>query len=840
MKLCTKRLTMAVAIASAYMASAVYAQETVSSAETDAQVNAAQADQVQSADSAKLSGAAAASAASKSEGIQTVVVTAQKRKEDSSKVPVSISVIGGDELTAQHIGDYADITRAIPNISFSGGGGGGDAGDGPGLSNIEIRGISSSAGSATVGIYMDDVSLNVANEYSMGSAEPKFFDLDHVEVLRGPQGTLYGASSMGGTIKFVTNQPDTKQQTTDIYTEFSSWKGGEGSYTGNVVFNEPLIQNELALRFGVQGGHQGGYINQVDQSGNVTNYGINWQDNQVIHFAMKWTPTKDLTITPNVIYQKVSTGDTDVSYSQILNNGVPLAAPVALPPYETSKTTREPGADKLLVPSVTVNYDAGTVGDITSVTSLFKRTFNRTQDGGQADSRQLEVAIANPTLGAAVGELPASVLLNNDVEQFSQEIRLASKPYVKGGSPVTWIVGAYVANEHTNITENDPVYGINSTFNAFGVSTTDQTQFNPGYVATGFPGDNTFDGSYRSHDTQQSVFGESSYYFTPELHATVGIRYLRAQEEFTAQQSGFYYGALTGPTLTSDANSSKTTPKFSVIWEQSPSNSIFATAQEGFRVGGANNAIPNYCFSSTAQAGVTTIPPFTPDSIWSYELGDKSRFLNNKLTVNASLFYVKWKNMQQEIQLGCDFNYDANVGSATSYGAELEVKAKPISSLLLDLAAGYTHATLDNSEGAESGVVGAVAGAAIPGVPAYNIAFTSTYSYDITDDYFGFLRGAARWTGASHGGFDQLPNGNGVLIAPNILPGIPDPDLNRPAYHTIDLSTGVSWKEWEATVFVKNLFNNDMVIQRPITQQVEGEVYRLEPRMIGASLSAKF
>jgi len=208
MKLRTRRLTIVMAVASAVMSMAAIAQEATTAQE-----------QTASPEAVKLTGAAAASAASKQSGIQTVVVTAQKRKEDASKVPISISVIGGDELLAQHITDYADITRSIPNISFTGAGGGGDAGDGPGLSNIQIRGISSSAGSATVGIYLDDVSMTQANQYSMGSPEPKFFDIDHVEVLRGPQGTLYGASSMGGTLKFITNQPNTKEESVDFYTE---------------------------------------------------------------------------------------------------------------------------------------------------------------------------------------------------------------------------------------------------------------------------------------------------------------------------------------------------------------------------------------------------------------------------------------------------------------------------------------------------------------------------------------------------------------------------------------------------------------------------------------------
>src|SRR5476649_1650986 len=241
MRLRTRKLASVLAVASTFMAATAGAQQAAGDAANT---------------TAPATGAPTAQPASRnSDQLQTVMVTANKRKEDSSKVATSISVISGDDLVAQHIGDFADMTRSIPNISFSGGGGGGDAGNGPGLSNIEMRGVSSTGGSATVGVYLDDVSMTVANLYSMGSAEPKFFDLDRVEVLRGPQGTLYGASSMGGTVKFISNQPNLKAQEGSVYTEVSGSKGGGTSYTGNAVFNQPIIPGELALRVGIQGGH---------------------------------------------------------------------------------------------------------------------------------------------------------------------------------------------------------------------------------------------------------------------------------------------------------------------------------------------------------------------------------------------------------------------------------------------------------------------------------------------------------------------------------------------------------------------------------------------------------
>jgi len=163
-------------------------------------------------------------ALAESDKIEVVTVTAQKRKEDPNKVAMSISAISGSSLLSQQVDDFTDLTRAVPNISFTAATGNGGAG--PGTSNIEIRGISSAAGQATVGIYLGDVSLTVGNLYTMGTVEPKFFDIDRVEVLRGPQATLYGASSMGGTIKFVPNEPDLKEREVTAYAEASSTKGG--------------------------------------------------------------------------------------------------------------------------------------------------------------------------------------------------------------------------------------------------------------------------------------------------------------------------------------------------------------------------------------------------------------------------------------------------------------------------------------------------------------------------------------------------------------------------------------------------------------------------------------
>ena len=748
-------------------------------------------------------------AAKNSDQIETVVVTANKRKEDASKVGTSVSVISGDDLVAEHITNFEDITRSLPNMSFSGGGGGGNTGNGPGLSNIEIRGISSQAGSATVGVYLDDVSMTVANLYSLGSAEPKFFDLDRVEVLRGPQGTLYGASSMGGTIKFVSKQPDLTERTTDVYSEVSSTEGGGTNYTVNGIFNLPLIDNELALRLGVQTEHKSGYIDQVSPTtGAVVASRINGEYDTVFKAALKWAPTKNLTLTPAIFYQQVTTGDIDVSY----NN---------LPENQTSKLVREPGSDQLLVPSLTANY-AMDIGDLTSVTSYFQRKFNRTQDGTTVNSPYIGTQISNPALAAVVGALPSAVYLNNQVCQFSEEVRLASHPYDPSVSPITWLGGAYVSDLHTNVTDNEPIFGINAAFAAAGASPSDPAVL-AGAIPAGFPGDNSYFAQRHYHDKQEAVFGELNYYFVPTLHATAGLRYLQTTDTLDRVGDLYYdVNVLTDANGYIHTNTSTsgnaTTPKFSLTWDADNTDTLYASAAEGYRAGGSNFPVPQ------AYCGLAAPVPqgFKSDSLWSYEVGDKSRFFGNRLSVDAALFYVNWKSLQQQIPLTCGFNYNTNVGNATTYGAEISIKAKPISSVLLGLDVGTTHAALSDSAGAAAGVTGAVDGATIPGVPKYNASLSGRYNFSLGNDTYGFARAEMHWIGSSYGALDPS-----------------NPDYSRSGYHTADISGGATWGDWELSLFVKNVFNNDTIIQHPVVQSVTNEVYRVPPRIIGISLSAK-
>jgi outer membrane receptor protein involved in Fe transport len=207
---------------------------------------------------------------------------------------------------------------------------------------------------------------------------------------------------------------------------------------------------------------------------------------------------------------------------------------------------------------------------------------------------------------------------------------------------------------------------------------------------------------------------------------------------------------------------------------------------------------------------------YAPDSLWSYELGSKSKLLNNRMTLNVAAFYIDWKHLQQTVTLPiCGFDYQTNIGSATSTGVEFEIKGKPNANLVLGLSGSYTKARITS----DVPLLGVSSGQAIPGVPRFNLTLTADYNFDITDRIAAFVRGSSNWIGPSHG----------ALLAS-------DPDYSRPAYNTVNLSVGTNFGVWETALFAKNLFNDQKVIQHPNVEFVS-EGYRVRPLTIGLSLS---
>jgi len=771
---------------------------------------------------AQAAATAASPAASTPNGeIARVVITAQKRKEDIQAVPVSVSVISAEQLKADQINSVEDLTRNVPNISFNSQGG-------PGLGTVEIRGISSQAGAATVSQYIDDVSLTTRNLYSQGTAEPHLFDLDSVEVLRGPQGTLYGASSLGGTIKYISKQPDLKSFGGSATLSMYGTQGGSTSWQEEGVLNVPVIKDRLAVRIGVQSGHQGGYIDQrspdADANGDhpITSRDINSSDWNVVKLAAKAVIEPGWTISPSLFIQQVNTDDIDAAYETDGTN--------PLPRFSTIKKVKEPGRDRLAVPSVTINGEMG-IGSLTAVLSGYQRRFNRIQDGTYINDPSYLVLNpdAYPGLVADIDALTSEVQLHNKIDQTSLEVRLASKDYdPKSGRHFTWIGGLYASDASTTVVDNEPIPGITAVFAKHNFNGED------GSLLDGaFPGDFIGDDSYYSarhyHDKQASVFGELTWHPFESLAATVGMRYLDASQHFARQGAYFWAGA--GP-HDAQINSSGTasTPSFKLNWAVDPNVSLYGNVSKGFRLGGANRPVPNTpaVRAAIVDLGLPGFPPasYAPDSLWNYEVGSKSSLWGNRVTFNVSAFLLKWKNIQQDITLeSSGFDFETNTGKATSYGLEAELKARVTENLTLGLSGGYTHATFDaDVPSLGSGADGLTVrkGDLVQGVPRINAKASFDYHWALTGETNAFVRADGQFTGKSRGQFNHT-----------------DPDYNRAAYFTVDASTGVNFDKFEFTLFVKNANNNHTAIQRPNVQLVS-EAYYLRPRQIGISGNYEF
>jgi outer membrane receptor protein involved in Fe transport len=764
----------------------------------------------------------AASAPAKAVTLDQVVVTSQKRREDIRKVPLSVSVISGDAMQANQINDVQDISRSIPNVSFT------NAGGGSGLSTLQIRGISSQAGSATVAVYLDDVSLTTRNLYSQGTAEPRFFDIERVEVLRGPQGTLYGASSLGGTIRFISKQPDAKQFGGSAAATVSSTAHGGTNHEVQGVLNVPLVKDSVALRLGVQSGHSSGFVDQVDPATlQVIDKGINSQDWNVLKGAVKFKLNDAWTITPSIFAQRYKSNDIDATYLAVgdyqpVNKNVPLQI------FQTSKIVREPGKDSLTVPTLTVNGDVG-IGDLTGILSGYKRRFDRVQDGTSINSVYIGSVVTDTALGAIVGALPSAVQLQNKIDQTSVELRLQSKDYDASRSPFTWVAGFYSAKTKTEVFDNEPVFGINAAFAAAGKDIND-----PAELVDTFPGAFAGDSSYYSarhyNDKQNSAFGELSYHVNPELTGTFGLRVLKASQHFTREGDFYYAGGPSSAVIDSSFNA--VTPRFAVNWDMDPGTSLFANVAKGFRLGGANRPIPPSALvlQDIKDIGLSGSPPasFEPDTIWSYEVGSKSRLLDNRLSLNVSAFYTKWKNIQQDVTLPASgYDFETNVGRATTYGLEFEAKLRASDSLTLDAALGLVHATFAEDTPAlgtdpDTGELHVRKGDRIQGAPNYNLAIGFEYRFRPMTQGDAFIRASGKWTGASRG---------------SLIKG--DPDYDRPAYFTADASVGMTFDHWELTLFGKNLTNVKKQIQHPSVQGVS-EAYYLRPRTLGVTASYEF
>jgi len=659
-------------------------------------------------------------------GLQEIVVTAEKRSETVQTTPMSVTAYSGAQLLAAGISDMSEVGYETPGVS--------ERNSGPGQTEYEMRGIASSGGQApTVGFYLDDTPLTPPNEALLGRVviDPTLYDLNRVEVLRGPQGTLYGSSSMGGTIKLVTNQPDPSGIAVSAQAIASDTKDGGLNYTVNGMLNLPLA-DKLALRIVGTDSYTDGWIDRIvlnpfplETNGGLTRGNVlaapiehdykdsNWSQVQGVRAALQWQPSDALTITPSVFVQTITQGAPD-----FVDDPPGVKYEAHYQPFDQ----KEPYGDSFELFTLPIKYDFGPV-EVTSSSAYYRRQTHLEQDTSEVAQDFLAAIFGIPYSAdtgcmpkepcatfAAAG--PLTAFETDYTSQFSEEVRLTST----GDSAFQWLVGAFYEDYKSNTAIGTTAPGP--------IVTTLLTV--PSYFYL------TFDNDLK----QYAGFGEASYRFLDNFKITAGLRYYSYQSTENIAEGGGLIKAEPPPiTYSLPASASGVNPKLNLSYEPTKDLTLYVQAAKGFRPGGGNAPSPSTCPQNPLQ--------FSPDSIWSYEAGEKLRMFDNRVTINGAIYYEDWTGIQQLVTETCGATFTSNAGTAHVYGGELEASVALTSELTFTTSAGYTHANI------VSAVAGAgfVDGQRVQDVPDWTETTSIVYRHPISDDYAVVVRGTNEYTG---------------------------------------------------------------------------------------------
>ena len=612
-----------------------------------------------------------------------IVVTAQRRTERLQDVPMSIQAFSQEALDQQGVRSVDDLTRVAPGVTFIRNGMSSSGNYNDEDSDISIRGIDSTAGTATTGIYVDDTPIQTRHlNFGTVNPYPALFDLKDVEVLKGPQGTLFGAGSMGGTIRFITPEPSLSDYSGYARVEYGKIDGGGNNYEAGAAFGGPIIPGVLGFRVSASFREDGGWVNRVNYmpppgtfdpntfattyDGNPTVTGTternaNWHDTQTFRAALRWQPVEGLTIDTSIYIQTLHVNATGAYW---LNISDPSSNH-----YNNGNAQRDPSTDPWYLGSLKLTWNLPWA-TLISNTSYFDRQQHSVSDYTQ----WFDTVFFYDQYSRFINSSYFTDRQNN----LNEEIRLTS---VDASSALQWSAGLFYT--HTN--ENSTEYVVSEAACPPGTCPIDGPGFPPGTVTYLQP-------QFSMLDKQAAIFGEVSYKFADVFKVQAGFRYSDLQYYGVVQEvEQGLFGTLNVNTPSS-GSSRPFTPRFVFNYQPSTDNLLYFSAAKGFRPGGINTTLPDTCFKGTGVSPASAAAPFSSDSLWQYELGTKNSLLDHRLTLNGAIYYLKWKNIQQFVYLACGLGIDYNSGEVTGKGGDIEVEWRALDSLTLGLTASYTDA----------------------------------------------------------------------------------------------------------------------------------------------------
>lgn len=725
--------------------------------------------------------------------LEEVLVTANRRSESLFDIPISMSSISESEILNQGITNMESFYRKVPSLNI--------LDNGASRKNIIIRGLQTSESfeNSLTSVYINDL-LVTADRFTIN---PRTFDLARIEVLRGPQGTLYGGGSMSGTVRYITNRPDPGDFHANFAATLSNTEKGSDNYSFDAMANIPIIEDVLAARIvGYTGDQSGFYKNEFlgkDNQGQV--------DEEGARLSILWNASDKATLLASVNYARL---DQD-GWFQAQGDFKEL---------NQDKTIQEGMGEKSVLYDLTFEYDFGW-GYLTSVTGFLEFDSYLTED-----RTFLGISEVDPMLRQAV-------LDDVNHERFSQEIRLVSAPESFG--KLDWVAGYYYSDDENNQYVGD-FLGLGN----------DYVRPGAGEFLGAIPGQDFAlpnpDGSYNDslfeergikEEEQHALFGELTWNWTDALSTTIGARTVKVTSSRGADAliSESFSGAdfaFSESFSQPEFDEEDTVYKFNVSYDVNQDFMLYAQRSEGFRPGGGEEApfIPPQC--TDLATDVLGGPPqaVESDSMETYELGTKLSLGNGSVQINAAAFHSDWKDIQVELFLGgtstCGIFFVQNAASATSEGIELEVTAQPLDSLLLSLSGSYVDATLDEDEPD----LNASGGDRLPGAPDYQFTASGEYTMPIND----------QWTASGYLGVQYVGEILGKFSS--------DPEAPRTEsgdFYTTNVNLRLESERWSLVLFADNVFDERAATFGFRNEQANFvETSVLRPRTVGLTVRTWF
>lgn len=767
--------------------------------------------------------------------IDEIIVTATKRASSIKDVPFSINAQTSQDIERTGSKNLEDLARNVAGLQIQN--------LGPGQSQVAIRGVS--AGQIVrdqpgvkeqVGVYLDESVISL----SLFTPDIDLYDLNRVETLRGPQGTLFGSGSIGGTIRYITNQPSLDGFEGSVEGDLNAIDGGSvgGSIKG--MINAPL-SDTAALRLVAYHTEYGGFIDALREGGDIDE-NVNTGTRTGGRATLLFQPTENLKITPRIIYQEIETdGFNRQEVFNLFANPFTTTRPaVTFEERQQFLLLDEGFEDETLILDATIEYSFDGA-DLTSVTSYTDREILVSRDAS-ALTGSVSVDLGYPDEAVL---LPSNLRDTTEVESFTQEIRLSSN----GDGPFQWVIGGFYSDTDRFYQQFLPTPGYDAFTDAvLGAGTSEAVALGVG------PVDSPFFSELPYSIEQYAIFGEATYDFTEDLHFTAGGRYYDFEEVRFVTQVGLFGNGVVDQR--DETSSDGFTPRFLLSYDASETVTVNAQVSKGFRLGGVNDPLNTALCNAQDLEIFGGFQDYDDETLWNYEAGIK--ISGGNFTFNAAAFYTDISNLQVTLDAGsCSSRISFNVPEAHTQGLEAEFKARPSENFEFTFAGSLLESEFDSTVVDSNGAVlgGVRDGNRLASVPEFSFGTTATYFFpfeafgDGAEAYFSatFQHRGSLFT--QPGDQEAGGEGNSVLSQASGLPfggatgaDITTLDLELDSYQTLNLSFGVQKDNWELVAYVNNLTdeNANLSFDRERGGRARLGFRTNQPRTFGVTARTRF